>query len=58
MKFYKYINAETPTYQNPYGYYSIGFRPHDHITEIIRGIENNCRVDFDKSENYAAKWDL
>ncbi|WP_256009766.1 immunity 26/phosphotriesterase HocA family protein [Desertivirga xinjiangensis] len=57
-KFYKYISADTPTYQNPYGYYSIGFRPHYDTTEIIRSIENKGRFEFDKSEHYAAKWDL
>ena len=57
-KFYKYISGKTTTYQNPYGYYSIGFRPHYDTTEIIRSIENNGRFDFDKSEHYLAKWDL
>lgn len=57
-KFYKYISGETPTYQNPYGYYSIGFRPRYDTTEIIRAIKNNGRFDFDKSEDYTAKWDL
>ncbi len=44
--------------QNPYGYYRIGFTPHYDTRDIINSVENNGVFNFDRSENYAARWDL
>jgi hypothetical protein len=57
-KFYKYITSEKDFGQNPYGYYSIGFRPHYDTADIISTIENNNVHDFSKSTHYKASWDL
>ena len=57
--FDKYIyKDEIQTEQNPYGYYSIGFRPHYGTIDVIETISNNGIFDFNKSRNYRAKWDL
>lgn len=57
-KFYKYIMGEKEFDKNPYGYYSIGFRPHYDSTEVIKTINNNGVYNFDSSKHYKAKWDL
>jgi Immunity protein 26 len=44
--------------QNPFGYYSIGFRPRYNTIDITETILNNGIFDFDKSRHYKAKWDL
>ncbi len=44
--------------QNPYGYYSIGFRPHYDNIEIIKTINNKGIYNFDDARHYKAKWDL
>lgn len=44
--------------QNPYSYYSIGFRPHYANIEIIEAINNNGVYNFDNAKHYLAKWDL
>jgi len=55
----KYIfTEETQVGQNPYGYYSIGFRPHYDTSEIIRTFENSGVYDFANSKHYKAKYDL
>lgn len=55
----KYIYSdEKQTKQNPYGYYSIGFRPSYDTMDIMKTISNNGIYDFDKSRYYKAKWDL
>lgn len=57
--FKKYIfTEETQTGQNPYGYYSIGFRPSYDNIDIIKTISNNGTYNFDISRHYKAKWDL
>jgi hypothetical protein len=57
-KFYKYVTGENKSDQNPYGYYSIGFRPHYDTGDIHRAIENNGVHDFSQSKHYNARWDL
>ncbi|WP_167851983.1 immunity 26/phosphotriesterase HocA family protein [Hymenobacter elongatus] len=55
----KYIfTEETQVGQNPYEYYSIGFRPHYDTYEIIKTLNNNGVYDFANSKHYKAKWDL
>lgn len=55
----KHISTdEIPPTQNPYGYYSIGFRPFYGCTEVMKTIGNNGKFDFDKVNHYKAKWDL
>lgn len=57
-KFYKYVTGEKEFDQNPYGYYSIGFRPHYDSIEIIKTIRNKGVYSFDDARHYKAKWDL
>ena len=55
----KYIfTEETQVGHNPYGYYSIGFRPSYDSIEIIKAINNIGVYDFDNARHYKAKWDL
>ena len=57
--FHKYIfTEETQVGQNPYGYYSIGFRPFYDSVDVIDTISHNGIYDFGTSRNYKAKWDL
>lgn len=57
-KFYKYVTGEKEFDQNPYGYYSIGFRPHYDSIEVLKTISNNGVYDFDNARHYKAKWYL
>ncbi|MBN1968292.1 MAG: immunity 26/phosphotriesterase HocA family protein [Candidatus Delongbacteria bacterium] len=59
-KFNKYIMPENGGLglHNPYGYYSIGFRPKFDTRDIIETIANNGDFDFSKGEDYKLKWDL
>lgn len=55
----KYIYTdEISAGQNPYGYYSIGFRPHYDSIEVLKAIDNNGKYDFDNANHYKAKYDL
>jgi hypothetical protein len=54
----KHVTGEQQFDQNPYGYYSIGFRPHYDSIEIIKTINNNGIYNFDNAKHYNAKWDL
>ena len=55
----RYIfTEETQVGQNPYGYYSIGFRPSYDCIEIIKAINNKGVYDFNNVRHYKAKWDL
>lgn len=55
----KYTHTdEMQSGQNPYGYYSIGFRPHYDSVEIIKTINNNGVYDWGNVKHYKAKWDL
>ncbi|WP_187263602.1 immunity 26/phosphotriesterase HocA family protein [Pontibacter beigongshangensis] len=56
--FNKYVVGEKSFDQNPYGYYSIGFRPHYDTVDVAKAIENEGKFDFESSEHYLAKWDL
>ena len=66
-KFGKYVTAinqklpeKNPSryVQNPYGYYSIGFRPKFNTIDINETIANNGNFDFTKGEHYSLDWDL
>lgn len=57
-KFYKYVKGENEFDQNPYGFYSIGFRPHYDTLEVLKTISNNGVYSFDNARHYKAKWDL
>ncbi len=57
-KFNKYLIGEKDFDQNPYGYYSNGFRPRYNTTDISKTIDNNGEFDFTHSQHYKAKWDL
>jgi Immunity protein 26 len=57
-KFNKYITGEKPYDQNPYGYYSIGFRPSYDTIDIAKTISNNGVFDFENCNHYQAKHDL
>lgn len=57
-KFYKYVTGEKEYDQNPYGYYSIGFRPHYDSIEVIKAVKNKGVYSFDNARHYKAKWDL
>lgn len=55
----KYIHTdELQSGQNPYGYYSIGFRPHYDSIEVLKSIDNDGIFYFDNTRHYKAKWDL
>lgn len=55
----KYLfTEEIQAGKNPYGYYSIGFRPGYGALEILKTISNGGTYDFDNARNYKAKWDL
>lgn len=55
----KYLfTEETQEGQNPYGYYSIGFRPSYGGIEIIKAVNNNGVYDFKNARHSKAKWDL
>ena len=43
---------------NPYGYYSIGFRPGYTGNDIINVIKNDGVFDFDKSQKFKMEFDL
>ena len=43
---------------NPYGYYSIGFRPDYDSIDIKTAIENGGQFQFDKSSYYGCQFDL
>lgn len=57
-KFHKYLTGEKEFDQNPYGFYSIGFRPHYDSIEVIKTISNNGVFNYDTAGHYNAKWDL
>ncbi len=57
-KFNKYVTGEKEYDQNPYGYYSIGFRPHYDSIEVLKNIDNQGAFNFDNAKFYKAKWDL
>ena len=57
-KFCKYVTGKNAFDDNPYGYYSIGFRPHYDSIEVLKSIYNNGVYDFDNARYYKAKWDL
>lgn len=44
--------------QNPFGYYSIGFRPKFGTVDIIETINNNEVFDFTRGKHYKLDWDL
>ena len=56
--FNKYLVGDKAFDQNPYGYYSIGFRPHYDTIALVKTISNNGIFDFDRVDHYKAKWDL
>jgi hypothetical protein len=43
---------------NPFGYYSIGFRPSFDTSDIVRTIKTNGVYDFDESNHFRANFDL
>lgn len=43
---------------NPYGYYSIGFRPKFDTVDLNETLENNGNLDFDKGAHYILDYDL
>ncbi len=57
-RFDKYVDGEKAFQHNPYGYYSVGFRPGYNTAEIAKAIENKGVYDFANSNFYKAKWDL
>lgn len=57
-KFYKYVIGKNELDQNPYGYYSIGFRPKYNSIEILKTIDNGGIYNFDTAKHYKTKWDL
>lgn len=67
QKFNKYIVGDNPfvseesysrKVQNPFGYYSIGFRPHYDTVDILMAIKNNGVFDYNGKQNYTAEFDL
>jgi hypothetical protein len=65
--FDKYLRAENRNFptgnpsrqvNNPYGYYSIGFRPHYDAIDFKTAIENGGQFQFDKSSYYGCQFDL
>ena len=56
--FDKYIMGDKEIDQNPYGYYSNGFRPHYDTIEVNKTIKNKGLYNFTTSNYYRAKWDL
>lgn len=66
-KFNKYIVGENPfasedsysrKIQNPFGYYSIGFRPSYDTVDILTAIKNNGIFEYEGKQNFTAEFDL
>ncbi|MDR6781934.1 hypothetical protein ABIE26_001578 [Pedobacter africanus] len=58
-KFDKYTSTdEIQIEHNPYGYYSIGFRPCYYSIDILKALANGGSFSFDDAGHYKAKWDL
>ncbi|MCT4591635.1 MAG: immunity 26/phosphotriesterase HocA family protein [Carboxylicivirga sp.] len=59
-EFKKYLNIENGGLgsHNPYGYYSIGFRPSVETIELNLAIQNNGELDYNYGDNYRLEWDL
>lgn len=59
-KFDKYTMPENGVLgdHNPYGYYSIGFRPNYDTHDIVKAINNGGLFDYSTSEYYSVDWDL
>lgn len=67
QQFNKFIIGENPfvredsysrKVQNPFGFYSLGFRPHYGIRDIILATENKGIFDFNGRQNFKAEFDL
>ena len=56
-KYYKLENAGLGEH-NPYGYYSIGFRPKFDTIDVVETIKNEGEFDFSKSKHYRIDKDL
>jgi len=56
-KFDKYLGRDI-AHKNPYGYYSIGFRPHYDTVDVLNSIRNNGVFSFDECHKYNAANDL
>ena len=66
-KFDKFLVADNPLLPegnpsrrnvNPYGYYSIGFRPRYGTISILRAIQNDSSYDFSKDDHFTSLFDL
>ncbi|NEU08631.1 hypothetical protein GZH53_09940 [Flavihumibacter sp. R14] len=51
-------NSYSRKVQNPFGFYSIGFRPHYETIDILQTIANKGVFDFDGRQNFKAEFDL
>jgi hypothetical protein len=65
--FNKYIIGDNPfvsedsysrKIQNPFGFYSIGFRPNYNANDILKTIENKGIFDYNETKNYSTEFDL
>ena len=65
--FSKYIIGDNPfvsedsysrKIQNPFGFYSIGFRTHYNSTDILKTIDNKGLFDYNVTKNYRTEFDL
>lgn len=57
-RFSKFIQGEEPYDQNPFGFYSIGFRPHYGTRDVLQAVSNNGEFDYEESSDYMARRDL
>lgn len=65
--FNKFISGENPfvledsysrKIQNPFGFYSIGFRHHYNSNDILKAIKNNGKFDYNECRNFRTIFDL
>jgi hypothetical protein len=67
QKFNKFVVGENPfvaenspsrKVQNPFGFYSIGFRPHYDTIDVLLTLKNEGVFDFEGKQNFKAEFDL
>jgi hypothetical protein len=55
-----FVSEDSPSrkIQNPFGYYSIGFRPHFDTLDILSTLEKNGIYNYETNPNYRSEFDL
>jgi hypothetical protein len=52
------VDSPSRKIQNPFGYYSIGFRPHYDTIDVLKAVENNGLFSYETQPNYKSEFDL